>query len=45
MQQVIQQSKAGQSRVSEIDAIVNKILHDAQDVARSIEQLAADTRL
>lgn len=45
MQQVIQQSKASQSHVSEIDAIVNRILQDAQDVARSIEQLAADTRL
>ncbi|XUO85062.1 hypothetical protein RVM27_05030 [Halomonas sp. KM007] len=45
MQQVIQQGKASQSSVSEIDAIVNKILQDARDVAYSIEQLAADTHI
>jgi methyl-accepting chemotaxis protein len=45
MQQVIQQGKASQTSVSEIDAIVNKILQDARSVARSIEQLAADTHI
>ncbi|XUO87768.1 PAS domain-containing methyl-accepting chemotaxis protein [Halomonas sp. KM072] len=45
MQQVIQQGKASQSSVSEIDAIVNKILQDARHVAHSIEQLAADTHI
>ncbi|EHA17272.1 PAS domain-containing methyl-accepting chemotaxis protein [Halomonas sp. HAL1] len=45
MQQVIQQGKASQSSVSEIDTIVNKILHDARNVANSIEQLAADTHV
>ncbi|GGC87652.1 methyl-accepting chemotaxis protein [Vreelandella lutescens] len=45
MQQVIQQGKASQSSVSEIDAIVNKILQDARNVAHSIEQLAADTHI
>ena len=45
MQQVIQQGKASQSSVSEIDTIVNKILHDAHNVATSIEQLAADTHI
>lgn len=45
MQQVVQQGKASQSSVSEIDAIVNKILHDARNVASSIEQLATDTHI
>lgn len=45
MQQVIQQGKASQSSVSEIDTIVNKILHDARNVANSTEQLAADTHI
>ena len=41
----VQQGKASQTSVSEIDAIVNKILQDARSVARSIEQLAADTHI
>ena len=45
MQQVIQHGKASQSSVSEIDTIVNKILHDARNVATSIEQLAVDTHI
>ncbi|WP_286902816.1 methyl-accepting chemotaxis protein [Vreelandella sedimenti] len=45
MQQVIEQGKASQTSVSEIDAIVNRILHDARNVSSSIELLAADTHI
>ena len=43
MQQVIEHGQANQSSVNEIDAIVNRILHDAHNVAHAIELLAADT--